>query len=75
MDPYVIIEYDKVTYRTPTNHKAGKSPSWNYTIELTLTSLNGSLRISCFAENIMTDSLVGETTVKIIDLCENEESS
>ena len=75
MDPYIIIEYDKVTYRTPTNHKAGKSLSWNYSIELALTSLNKSLKISCFAENIMTDSLVGETTVKIIDLCKKEESS
>ena len=75
MDPYVILEYDNVTYRTPTNHKSGKSPLWNYSIELALTSLNGSIRISCFVENMMTDSLVGETTINTIDLCGKEESS
>lgn len=45
MDPYVIIKYAKATYRTQTDNKAGKSPEWNYTIELALTSLNKTIKV------------------------------
>ncbi len=59
MDPYVCIEYRKKKYKTDVDKDAGRLPTWNNTISITVFSLEDDLKITCFDEDLITDDIVG----------------
>lgn len=70
MDPYVVIEYNGKTYKTPALQEAGKHPLWNHSFEILMNS-NENLKISCFDENIINDTLIAEAPFNTNELSPN----
>ena len=69
MDPYLLIENGQgQKFRTPTAQDIGKNPKWNHTIEVLLDSLDDTLRISVYDEDIISDALVGEENYMVNQL-------
>ena len=65
MDPYFLIEdHLHNVYRTPTQQDAGKQPKWNHLLEVPIESLDDTLRIAVYDEDIINDTLVGEENYK-----------
>ena len=67
MDPYVVIEYNGNTYKTPTIQEAGKHPVWNHSFDI-LMNVNENLKISCFDEDIVKDTLIAEAWINTNEL-------
>lgn len=70
MDPFVIIDYNGVKYKTCVVQGGGKKPIWNDKFELEVHSMGDVIRVSCFDEDIWYHDLVGEATITVSHLCE-----
>ena len=47
MDPYVSLEYQGTFYNTKVHKGGGKTPKWNQTLLIPVTSMGDDLTISC----------------------------
>ena len=67
MDPFIVVEYRKIKYRTKTARNAGASPNWNETVEIPMSEwlLEDELFISCFDEDLMLDDIIANAYFKI----------
>jgi len=62
MDPYVMLEYKGVKFKTKTQDEGGKHPIWNETLIIPIEgSMNEKVRLSCYEEDYMKDDFVGDT--------------
>lgn len=63
MDPYVVLEYSgKERVRTKTHENGGKTPSWNETLKIPISSLDdvkGQLKITLMEEDKVRHEEVG----------------
>ena len=71
MDPYVVIHNRMQKCRTTTQEDAGKEPTWNETLDLDVKYIGDDMKIWVMDENITSDSLIGEASVKLSSLCVN----
>lgn len=69
MDPFVVIEYRGIKYKTGVIQGGGKKPIWNDRFELEVPNMQERLKISCFDEDIFVHDLVGEASVEVSLLC------
>jgi Ca2+-dependent lipid-binding protein len=68
MDPFVVIDYDGKKYKTKVLDDAGKNPIWNQTIEVPIKSIKDNLKFTCYDEDFIMDSCVGEAVFKVTEL-------
>lgn len=62
MDPYCLLE--NVTtgqqYKTPTDEDACKTPKWNHSFEVFISTKDDVLRLAVYDEDVIQDELIGE---------------
>ena len=74
MDPYVILMYQGISYKTPVLEEAGKEPVWNYTIPQTFifppqkTTGEEEFKLICMEDDIGRDDKLGEAIIRLKDL-------
>lgn len=69
MDPFISIEYNNHVYRTQVKVNAGKTPVWNETFEFTIKNMNADFKMTCYDQDLTSDDVVGERTLKGMGLC------
>ena len=69
MDPYVVINNRMEKFRTKTQDGAGKNPYWNEVVTLDVKYIGDDMQIWVKDEEVCTDELIGEATVKLSALC------
>ena len=73
MDPFMVIEYNNTKYKTPVHQDGGKTPVWNHELLIPLRSMEDSIKMTCFDEDVIMDSCVGLQTYTVSTIA-NEES-
>ena len=64
---YLFTDLGELT----TQEDAGKEPTWNETLDLDVKYIGDDMKIWVMDENITSDSLIGEASVKLSSLCVN----
>ena len=59
MDPFLIVEHNKKKYKTAVHEDGGKAPKWNHELLIPICSMDDTLKITCFDEDVIMDSCVG----------------
>lgn len=72
MDPFVTFEYAKKKYRTTVKDDAGQHPIWNERIYIVVKSLEDTVKVTCFDEDMLTDEEVGKNVYKVKTLLTNK---
>jgi Ca2+-dependent lipid-binding protein len=73
MDPYLVLEYNKIKFKTKVLDKAGKHPVWNETFQFQIDSvLMDEIKFSVFAETLFSNDLVGECFESLTTLDHHE---
>ncbi len=73
MDPYVIIYYGTLEHRTTTIDNAGKNPEWtNEVFDFYVININDTIRLEVRDEDLATDDLVGESTIVLKELANDD---
>ncbi len=60
MDPFVEIEHKGIKYKTSTHEDGGKTPKWNYNIEIPFEREDDKIQVSCYDEDLVSNTLIGE---------------
>jgi Ca2+-dependent lipid-binding protein len=68
MDPFIILKYGKVKYKTKVLDKAGVNPEWNQEFTIPIGSEQDSLNIFCYDEDFIIDDFIGLTTMKFQEI-------
>lgn len=68
MDPFVVIEINGKKYKTKVLDNAGKNPVWNQTFDIPINSLLDNLKFTCYDEDFIMDSCVGEAIFRAAEL-------
>lgn len=68
MDPFVVVEYLEVKYKTATAKDGGRKPKWGETLEIPVQSLYHSLKMSCMDEDYITNDQIGSGTMTVKSL-------
>ena len=69
MDPYVVIRNRSNAMRTDTKWDAGKTPTWNETLEVQVGNISDDLELRVMDENEATNAEIGSCTVKMASMC------
>ena len=73
MDPYVICETRMQRIRTATMEDAGKEVQWpDETMVIDVKYIGDDLHLAVLDENVTSDDVVGESTIKLSALCIND---
>jgi Ca2+-dependent lipid-binding protein len=59
MDPYLILEYAGMKYKTKVASGLGKFPVWNEQFEFDIASINDEIKLTCKDENLISDDFIG----------------
>lgn len=70
MDPYVTVEYRGNKHKTCVIQGGGKKPIWNDKFELEVMSMGDDIKFSCYDEDLWSQDLIGETSIRIAHLCD-----
>ena len=65
MDPYVVIEYRKIKYKSEPDMEGHTEPIWNQNLHIPIYSLDDEFRISVFDEGIIRDECICSTTKRV----------
>ena len=68
MDPYCVLNLRGQKYKTNVLDGAGKNPKWNQTFDIVVHSTADDMTVVVWDEEVMSDDLVGEATIRIADL-------
>lgn len=68
MDPFIILKYGKVKYKTKVLDEAGVNPVWNQEFTIPIQSEQDSLNIFCYDEDFIIDDFIGLTTMKFQEI-------
>ena len=60
MDPYVVIKNRRNAQRTDTKWDAGKTPTWNETLDVEVGNISDNLEVRVMDENEATNAMIGE---------------
>ena len=71
MDPYVKISTRQQNFKTAVKNGAGKTPVWNQTFNVDVKYVGDDLTMQVYDEDVGSDDLVGEATVKLSAFCIN----
>lgn len=69
MDPFIVLEHDGHKYKSKVIEKGGKTPIWNETFEVPIDTLEDTIKVRCFDEDLLMDDFVGEKEYTIRELC------
>ena len=69
MTPLVVIECNGVKFKTKSHKEGGKLPKWNESFEISVHSMDDVVKIRCEDEELITNDLVGETSIRMEKLC------
>lgn len=72
MDPFASIAYKMKEYDTKVHKKGGKHPEWNESLVIEVDSILDDLTIRCFDKDFMVNDLIGEGSLKIYELVQND---
>jgi len=72
MDPYVIFRANGKENRSATIDDAGKTPAWNQSFDVKVTDLAGDFELEVWDAGAMSDTIIGDTTFKLADLCKEQ---
>lgn len=73
MDPYVIVEYKKKTYKSQVKKEAGKKPHWGFRTQLFVDSLNDEIKIKVMDEDTLKDDKVGDIVCSIRSIVDDDD--
>lgn len=59
MDPFILIKYKGLQYKTRVLDGEGKNPKWNETLSIPIDSVDDSITMICFDYDGTTNDLVG----------------
>ena len=68
MDPYVVIAYNGIKYRTRVHGEGGKTPIWNQEFDIPLTKDAAEMQFMVYDEDILEDDEIGRTTIAVSSL-------
>ena len=70
MDPYIeiISLSNNSMFKTKVIDEGGKNPVWNQQLDIPLCSFDEKFKFSCYDENVLTNSLVGDNILRAQDL-------
>ncbi len=69
MDPFVELEHRGIKYKTQVKKDAGKKPKWEEVLEVNgIESIEDTVKLTCYDEDLMMDECVGEAEFKIAEL-------
>ena len=76
MDPYVTLEFKDQCEKTKVNHMGSKTPIWNETFKFYISSesAQGSLKLTCFDDDLVMNVVTGEATLPVYRLCCNTQT-
>ena len=69
MDPYVVISNRSNSMRTETKWDAGKTPTWNETLDVIVNAISDDVELRVMDENVATNSVIGNCTIKMASMC------
>ena len=72
MDPFIIIEYQGMEFKTKTADNAGKNPKWNEHFEIEIYSLQDDIKIECLDDDFLENDSVGSKVFKVRAICKPE---
>ncbi len=67
MDPFVQFYINRKKYKTRSIQDGGKTPIWNEKLQIPYNTINDSIVMTCYDEDIMMDDFVGEAEYKVSD--------
>ena len=56
-------------YKTKVDSNGGKTPTWNHTIEIPISSLIDELQVTCLDEDLTSNDIIGETKIAFSLIC------
>ncbi|TNV75905.1 hypothetical protein FGO68_gene12520 [Halteria grandinella] len=71
MDPYLLLEYGGLKFKSKVASGGGKFPNWNETFELDICSVNDEIKLVAKDENIISDDFIGQAFIKVSSLIMN----
>ena len=74
MDPFLIIEHNNKKYKTSVHQDGGKTPKWNHEVLIPIRSKNDTLKITCYDEDVIMDSFVGQHTYTVSTIAKAKET-
>ncbi|TNV82162.1 hypothetical protein FGO68_gene4454 [Halteria grandinella] len=72
MDPFIQLTMNGQVKKTSAIDDGGKRPVWNQSFEYVVNTLDDLLEIKCYDEDVFTNDLVGECSIKVGELCGND---
>jgi Ca2+-dependent lipid-binding protein len=70
MDPFVVLEYRGLKYKTNVIDEGGQNPIWNQTFDIPIYNNDKKLVISCYDEDYLINDNVGSMTLDVTNLCD-----
>ena len=55
MDPYAQVHYKGATHNSKVHSDGGKTPKWNYRLELEVTDLSDEITVKVYNKNTFSD--------------------
>lgn len=69
MDPYAVLKYGELTYKSHVHENAGKHPKWQDCVyEFPIKQLESEVTLNVFDKDLLKDDLVGGTTILVENL-------